>query len=86
MCGVANYTTIQLGLKHKYKNFTNTQDFINAFRIVLTKKGEQIELFNDEIVPELGIAANFDDIDLVNASLYKIYQSDELELISLRER
>ncbi|WP_180381381.1 hypothetical protein [Campylobacter lanienae] len=53
---------------------------------MLTKKGEQIELFNDEIVPELGIAANFDDIDLVNASLYKIYQSDELELISLRER
>ena len=47
---------------------------------------EQIELFNDEIAPELGIAANFDDIDLVNASLYKIYQSDELELISLRER
>ncbi len=82
---VANYTTIQLGLKHKYKNFTNTQDFINAFRIVLTKE-EQIELFYDEIAPELGIAANFDDIDLVNASLYKIYQSDEPELISLRER
>ncbi|WP_180380343.1 hypothetical protein [Campylobacter lanienae] len=50
------------------------------------QKREQIELFNDEIAPELGIAANFDDIDLVNASLYKIYQSDELELISLRER
>ncbi|WP_179187619.1 hypothetical protein [Campylobacter lanienae] len=54
--------------------------------LCLQKKGEQIELFNDEIVPELGIAANFDDIDLVNASLYKIYQSDEPELISLRER